>query len=412
MTMRRIALLAALCLLAGACGGDAASSTTTSTTAPSSTTTSGATTTSEATTTLGSTSTSSTAAGTSTTGTTYAWTTFEVPEADLCVIEHATGETLNVRSGPGTAYGVVGTLSFDQTGVHATGVGASDGDGQWWKEIDYFGGQGWVASWLLTANACAVASPTDYCVTDISCLERLNIRSGPGVSYQKLGSIPFNMVGVQGTGASTTDPDGKTWVQVRFRGSLGWAASWLLTASPCTPSTGSPCSLPSGGAGPGCVDGWTTPAPGSTSWNDALEQIGVGGPWSEIDPSGFVVEQMRYCVGPEDADIIDPRPDVERWYIVGYAETDSSFSGRWLVRRTGVGFGLAAVAPHASTGFGSGLWETCPDECRVGRPLAGEWCDAACAEDFQAHPCTGIAPGTWSPGDCSGLPPEVLACFG
>lgn len=409
--MRRIALLAALCLLAGACGDDAAPSTT-STTAPPATTTSEGTTTSEAATTLGSTSTSTTAGGTSTTGTTYAWATFEVPEADLCVIEHATGETLNVRSGPGTAYGVVGTLSFDQTGVHATGVGASDGDGQWWKEIDYFGGKGWVASWLLTTNACALASPADYCVTGTSCLERLNIRSGPGVSYQKLGSLPFNMVGVQATGASSTDPDGKIWIQVRFRGSVGWAASWLLAASPCSPSTGSPCSLPSGGPTAGCVDGWTTPAPGSTSWNDALEQIGVGGPWSEIDPSGFVVEQMRYCVGPEDADIIAPRPDVERWYIVGYAETDPSFRGRWLVRRTGVGFGLAAVAPYASTGFGSGVWESCPDECRIGRPLAGEWCDSTCAEDFQEHPCTGITPGTWSPGDCTGLPPEVLACFG
>jgi hypothetical protein len=39
-------------------------------------------------------------------------------------------------------------------------------------------------------------------------------------------------------------------------------------------------------------------------------------------------------------------------------------------------------------------------------------CDSTCAEDFQAHPCTGITPGTWSPGDCTGLPPEVLACFG
>ena len=117
-------------------------------------------------------------------------------------------------------------------------------------------------------------------------------------------------------------------------------------------------------------------------------------------------------MGPEDADVIDPRPDVERWYVVGYAETDPSFRGRWLVRRTGVGFGLVAVAPYASTGFGSGVWETCPDGCRIGRPLAGQWCDSTCAEDFQADPCTGVAPGTWSPGDCRGLPPEVLGCFG
>jgi uncharacterized protein YraI len=412
MTMRRIALLAALCLLAGACGGDDAASTT-STTAPLLTsTTAPHTTTSAATTTLGSTSSSSTAGETSTTGTTFAWATFDVPAADLCVIEHLSGETLNVRSGPGTAYAVVGSLSFDQTGVHATGVGADDGDGQTWKEIDYFGGKAWVASWLLTANPCDLASPSDYCVTGTSCLERLNVRTGPGVAFQKLGSLPFDMVGLQATGASSTDADGKAWIQIRFRGGVGWAASWLLAAAPCSPATGSPCSLPSGGPSAGCVNGWTTPIPGSASWIDALEQIGVGGPWSEIEPGGFVVEQMRYCVGPEDADIIAPRPDVERWYIVGYAETDPSFRGRWLIRRTGVGFGLVAVASYSSTGFGSGVWETCPDGCRIGRPLAGELCDTTCAEDYLAPPCSGIAPGTWSPGDCSGLPPEVLACLG
>jgi len=409
--MRRIALLAALCLLAGACGGDdtASSSSTTSTTAPS--ITSAASTSTTTTTAPGTTSTSTTAGETSTTGTTYAWATFDVPEAQFCVVEHLSGETLNVRSGPGTSHGVIGSLSFDQTGIPATGVGANDEGGRLWREIDYFGGLGWVASWYLTPNPCDLAAPADYCVAGASCLERLNVRTGPGASYQKLGSLPYDMVGVQATGATSADSDGRDWIQVRFRGGVGWAASWLLAAAPCSPSDGSPCTLPSGVPAPGCVNGWTTPLPGSALWTDALEQIGVGGPWSEIDPSGFVVEQMRYCVGPEDANVIAPRRDVERWYVVGYAETDPSFRGRWLVRRVDVGFGLAAVAPYTSAGFGSGVWETCPDGCQVGRPLAGEWCEPACVEDFQARPCSGIAPGTWAPGDCSGLPAEVLDCF-
>ena len=69
------------------------------------------------------------------------------------------------------------------------------------------------------------------------------------------------------------------------------------------------------------------------------------------------------------------------------------------------------MAPYGSTGFGVGIWETCPDGCQVGRPIAGEFCDPACREDYQSPSCVGIAPGTWSPGDCHGLPPEVLACF-
>jgi uncharacterized protein YraI len=206
--MRRIALLEALCLLAGACGDDDAA-TTSSTIAPPTSTTAPRTTTTATSLTLPTTTTSTTAGGTSTTGTTYAWATLEVPEADLCVIEHRSGETLNVRSGPGTTYDVVGSLSFDQTGVHATGVGADDG-GRVWKEIDYFGAPAWVASWLLTPNPCDLAAPADFCVTGTSCLERMNVRSGPGVAYQKLGSLPYDMVGVQATGASSADADGRT----------------------------------------------------------------------------------------------------------------------------------------------------------------------------------------------------------
>ena len=121
---------------------------------------------------------------------------------------------------------------------------------------------------------------------------------------------------------------------------------------------------------------------------------------------------MLYCVGPEDANITAPRPNVERWYIEGYSEIDSAYRSRWLARRTNVGAGLAWVAPYGSTGFGAGLWETCVDPCRTGN-VAGNFCDSSpgCLEDPQHSPCTPFAPGTWSPGDCSGLPPEVLGCL-
>ena len=121
--MRRIALLAALCLLAGACGDDAATTTDLPATTAASTTTTLLPTTAAATTTGPGTS-STTAEGT-TTSTTYGFATFDVPAVGLCVVDHAAGETLNVRSGPGTSYGVVGTLPFDQTAVQATGTAAN-----------------------------------------------------------------------------------------------------------------------------------------------------------------------------------------------------------------------------------------------------------------------------------------------
>ena len=356
------------------------------------------------------TSTSTTPGETSTTGTTYAWTTFEVPEADLCVVEHRSGETLNVRSGPGTAYDVVGSLSFDQTGVHATGVGANDGDGRVWKEIDYFGGHG-VGGFVAADPESLRPGRAGRLLRDRHLVPGAPQRPlRPRRRLPEAGEPPLRHGGRPGhRGLLRPTPTAVPGVQIRFRGEVGWAASWLLTAAPCSPSAGSPCALPSGGPSAGCVNGWTTPLPGSAPWTDALEQIGVGGPWSEIDPNGFVVEQMRYCVGPEDADIIDPRPDVERWYIVGYAETDPSFRGRWLVRRTGVGFGLVAVAPYTSTGFGSGVWETCPDGCRIGRPLAGELVRRGLRRGLPGGgPAWASPPAPGPRATARGLPPEVL----
>lgn len=74
-----------------------------------------------------------------------------------------------------------------------------------------------------------------------------------------------------------------------------------------------------------------------------------------LEPSDlFVIDEMRYCVGPEDTEVIEPRRDVERWYVRASLQNDPSFAGRWLVRRIDVGAGVQAVAPYESTGFEAG----------------------------------------------------------
>jgi uncharacterized protein YraI len=407
--MRRVGVggvgVVLVCLLLSACGGGGGASTSSveSSTSSITSSTEATTTTTGATTTLPPT----------TSSTTYAWPTVPVEAVDHCVVDQAAGDALNVRSGPSTSYPVIGTLAFDATAVSTTGVGAQDEMSRMWWEVEYGGGTGWVASWLLTQSPCQVTTAADFCVIDTVCTDRLNVRSGPAASYPILGSLPFDAVGVQATGASATDPNGRTWLQVRFRGGVGWAASWFLDQAPCSASSGDPCTPPSGGPTATCVSGWTTPHPGSTQWLDALADIGVGtAGWSEMNLADFVVEEMRYCTGPEDVDIFAPRPTVERYYIVGYSETDPTYRGRWLLRKGLFDLGLAAVASYDSVGFGSGVWQTCPDPCQTGRPLFDEWCDPGCVEDYTFHPCEGIAPGTWVPGDCFGPPPEVLGCFG
>lgn len=408
--MRRIVLLISLFLLTAACGGDEVlpgvtagtteppTSAAASTTGPTSSTSSPAPTTSLPTT-------STTSPGVTTT----TWETFGVAAADLCVIDHPSDDALNVRSGPGTDFEVIGTLPFDATGVHATGRAAYDDGGRTWKEIDYSGGAGWVAGWLVTANACDLGGPGQYFIREPLCgLSRLEVHSGPGTAHAVLGTLRWNAWPVEATGASSLDAASNLWRQIRLRGEVGWVPAANL-GEPPAPAV--QCAIDLIPPSTSCVDGWWDQGFGSASLYDALKVIGVAEPPAQVDIDAFVVEEARYFTGPEDAQVISPRPNVERWYIVGYAETDPSFRGRWLIRRATFGMGLAAVAPYGSTGFGPGIWETCVDPCQVGRPLAGEWCDPACVEDYISRSCEGLVPGVWSPGDCAGPPPEVLGCL-
>ena len=135
--MRRLALVTVLCLFAAACGDDAVFESTTTTTQPGTT---------AATSTIAVDSTSTTAPTTTTSTipetTTTTWETYAVPADELCVIDHLSDDALNVRSGPGGTFEVIGTLPYDATGVHATGLAADDATGQTWKQIDHAGGLG------------------------------------------------------------------------------------------------------------------------------------------------------------------------------------------------------------------------------------------------------------------------------
>lgn len=63
------------------------------------------------------------------------------------------GASVNVRSGPGTTYKILGTL---KPGTKITVTGANDKKD--WLEIEYKGGTGWVAQFLTTTSAPKVSS--------------------------------------------------------------------------------------------------------------------------------------------------------------------------------------------------------------------------------------------------------------
>ena len=224
-SVRALAFGVALALTAGSCGDDDAVFSTVAPTSPAPVTTS-VMTTSEATTstTAGPVSTTSTPIATSTTTTAVPEPTttlppgaFVIEPANLCVIDTAPGDALNVRSGPGTDHPVVGVLPFDGVEVFATGP-AVDVDGSTWLHVAHGDVVGWAASWYLTPDPCEVGTPGGFCVTDTLCTDRLNVRSGPGGDYPKIGSLAHDAVGVTATGVTTTDGNGRVWTQIIHQG--------------------------------------------------------------------------------------------------------------------------------------------------------------------------------------------------
>jgi hypothetical protein len=143
-----------------------------------------------------------------------------------------------------------------------------------------------------------------------------------------------------------------------------------------------------GSASPTCVNGWSAPPRGSVLRSAALNMM------RGSSEQRFVIDEMRYFVGPEDAEVMSPQSEVERWYVKGYPEGDFQRRQRWLIRRARLGSGVDAVAPYESRGYGPKTWT------RLDAP------EQRLADPFQ-HPCDPAKPDT----KCMGLPVQVLGCL-
>jgi len=149
-----------------------------------------------------------------------------------------------------------------------------------------------------------------------------------------------------------------------------------------------------------CVNGWTSPADGSTESTAALDtmqtQMDVAGPWA--------VGEMRYFTGPDVPWIIDPHYDVvQYWYVRASRSADPTFAGRWLLeQRTDTIKGISAVAPASTTGYQSPDWTGFvgdgPPQIYAGLP--GEW--SGVPYDFVTGEGDSGQPG---------LPNEVVGCL-
>lgn len=70
----------------------------------------------------------------------------------FAVVNVASNDVLNIRSGPGVAYPIIDTIPYHGLGVEVH-AGARKVDGSWWAPIEYEGATGWVNSNYLARQA-------------------------------------------------------------------------------------------------------------------------------------------------------------------------------------------------------------------------------------------------------------------
>ncbi len=176
-------------------------------------------------------------------------------------------ESVYVRIAPSLGREVIGSLALGQS-VPATGRSPN---GQWFR-IDFFGQEGWIGRVVVTVSGNPDVLPVGDPATmpfDLGDGPRagpsgasgpatirlpesgLRLRAGPSQAYFFMAGVPRYEV-MSATGRS---PDGQ-WLQVNFRGTLGWVANqyieWQSGSIEALPvwgivANGPPVVMPDGG---------------------------------------------------------------------------------------------------------------------------------------------------------------------
>ena len=159
------------------------------------------------------------------------------------------GDTLNVRSGPGTDYRIMGALS---NGTSVRNLGCQMQGNTRWCQIEMMTDmreRGWVAGRYLTlaGSAPPPASGPLETVTGVPANDVLNVRAGPGTNFRIVGALG-NDSQVRNLGCQMHG--NARWCQIEMQTDMrerGWVNARYLTGQ-----TGQPTQLPNvGGAGTG-----------------------------------------------------------------------------------------------------------------------------------------------------------------
>ena len=147
--------------------------------------------------------------------------------------------TVNVRSGPGTQYAIIGQLN---SGNEALITGRSD-DSSDWLRISFQGGDGWVAYFTVTIlgdpstvelvelpppGAVIENTPSSMATQSVSAVyvtayRTVNVRGGPGLEYTTLGNLDAGSI----ADVAGKSVDGE-WLEISFNNQPGWVAFFVV----------------------------------------------------------------------------------------------------------------------------------------------------------------------------------------
>lgn len=143
--------------------------------------------------------------------------------ADAAVTSWAAVSTVNVRSGPGTSYSILGVLQPGNT-VAAVGTATSG-----WVTVTYNGQKGYVYSSYLraaTSTTDAPAAAPTTAGTKVTTAQ-LNVRAGASLTAQIITTLDA------GTTVNVTGRTSGDWTEVSYQGT----ARWMYTAYLGNPAT-------------------------------------------------------------------------------------------------------------------------------------------------------------------------------
>lgn len=138
-----------------------------------------------------------------------------------------TASSLIVRSGAGTNYSRIGSLAKGKT---FTILGsAKDKSGVTWYKLKYNSKNGYVSSKYVNIKQPTVTSVSNTKGTVNTKKDPLTVRSGPGSSYSKIGSMSkgktFDITG------KSTDSSGVVWYRLTYSGKTGYVSSVYVKTS-------------------------------------------------------------------------------------------------------------------------------------------------------------------------------------